>query len=56
MQTREANKMSQKLMQIEENRDRLEISPFVIVTKWEMYNLNKNDLERNDGKIRIGRT
>ena len=54
MQTREANKMSQKLMQIEENRDRLEISPFVIVTKWEMYDLNKSDLYHNDGKIRIG--
>ena len=28
--------MSQRLMEIEENRDRLEVSPFFMVTKWRM--------------------
>lgn len=53
MQTREANKMSQKLMQIEENRDRLETSPFVIVTKWKIYDLNECDLQNSDEKMKI---
>lgn len=54
MQTQKANKMSQKLMQIEENRDRLEISPFAMVIKWKMFKLNKDDLYQDDGKIRVG--
>lgn len=35
-QTQKANEMSQRLMEIEENRDRLEVSPFFMVTKLRM--------------------
>ena len=40
-------------MEIEKNRDRLEICPFVMVTKWKMYKLRKENILYNHSKIYI---
>ena len=53
VQSQEANEMSQTLMEIEKNRDRLEICPFVMVTKWKMYKLRKENILYNHSKIYI---
>lgn len=50
VQTHKANEMSQALMRIEENRDQLEISPFFMVTQWEMRYLVFQDMALNNSK------
>ncbi len=52
-QTQQANKMSERLMDIESNRYMLEIRPFVMVTDWKSYELNADKLIFNPDKLYI---
>lgn len=52
-QTQKANSMSERLMQIEENRYRLETRPFVIVSEVKAYILNFSQIRDNPDKLYI---
>lgn len=52
-QTERANKMSERLMDIENNRYKLDIRPFVILTDWKAYELESEQLLFNPDKLYI---
>ena len=52
-QTEKANKMSEQLMEIEVNRYKLEIRPFVMVINWSVYEIEFNKLIFNPDKLYI---
>lgn len=65
-QTQRANKMSERLMDIENNRYILEVRPFIMVTDWKAYELGSDKLlfspdklyiqigPHNDGELALG--
>ena len=57
-QTQRANGMSERLMELEHNRYKMEIRPFVMVTDWKAYELNSTQILLNPNKlyIEIGQT
>ena len=52
-QTQRANKMSERLMDIENNRYMLEVRPFFMVIDWKAYELNSDRLLFNPDKLYI---
>lgn len=52
-QTERANKMSERLMDIENNRYKLDIRPFVMITDWKAYELASEQLLFNPDKLYI---
>lgn len=52
-QAEQANKMSEKLMDIENNRYKLDIRPFVMLTGWKAYELEIKKLIFNPDKLYI---
>lgn len=52
-QTEWANKMSERLMDIENNRYKLDIRPFVMLTDWKAYELQSEQLFFNPDKLYI---
>ena len=52
-QTERANKMSERLMDIENNRYRLDIRPFVMITDWKAYELASEQLLFSPDKLYI---
>lgn len=52
-QTQRANGMSERLMELEYNRYKMEIRPFVMVTDWKAYELNRTQILLNPNKLYI---
>lgn len=52
-QTERANKMSERILKIENNRYKLDIRPFVMVTDWKAYELKSEQLLFNPAKLYI---
>lgn len=52
-QTERANKMSERILDIENNRYKLDICPFVMVTDWKAYELKSEQLLFNPDKLYI---
>lgn len=52
-QTQKANKMTERLMDIENNRYMLEVRPFFMVTDWKSYELDSDKLIFNPDKLYI---
>lgn len=44
MQTKKANQMSEHLMELEDNRYKLEVRPFVMISNWKAYTMKALDI------------